>query len=142
MHWVRRQRGIASMVALSLAFKLILAALHVPIAVAATGIAVGGPNDATAAPSLTQLIICTPSGVRTLTLDSDGHPIDGSETPNLAAECGLCSVLHAGLFALAPDTVDLAAPQDVAATLVATRPSACMPTSPRLARGHDPPRLS
>lgn len=122
--------------ALSLVLKLIIAGLHVPMAFA-SGEATGA---STSAPGLTQLIICTPGGVKKLVLDEDGAPSDGPVMPQAALDCGLCSVLQAGLATLASDAADVALPDLIAYAVSPVPHAACTPGAPELARGHDPPK--
>ncbi len=143
VQWFRRQRRYASVIALSIALKLIIAGLHVPMAVAAIGTAGAGDANVGAVPasSFTQFIICTPSGVKTLTLDKNGEPIEVPTAPQALADCGLCSVLHAGLTALAPSAVSVALPHSHLAAVLGAPDAPCTPSAPRLARGHDPPQV-
>ncbi len=143
VRWFRRQRRYVSVIALSLVLKLIIVGLHVPMAVAAVGVGIDGDANAasTQAPSFTQFIICTPRGVKTLTLDENGAPIDVPNAPQATTDCGLCSVLHAGLAALAPEAVSVASPYNTSPALLAAHEAPCTPSAPRLALGHDPPRL-
>jgi len=121
--------------------KLIIAGLHVPMAVAAGGGDTPGAAKAASSQtsSFTQFIICTPRGVQTLTLDANGTPIDVPNAPQVTTDCALCSLLQAGLTALAPAAASVAAPHNISVSLFAAHDAPCSPSAPRLALGHDPP---
>ena len=63
VQWFRRQRRYASVMALSLVLKLIIAGLHVPMALAAFGASAETNAASPQAQSFLQFVICTPSGV-------------------------------------------------------------------------------
>lgn len=143
VQWVRRQRQCALVLVLSLLLKLIVAGLHVPMAVAAAGVGPSGSAQDVSAPtqSLSQLIICTPSGIKTLIFDEDGHPSEAPTAPQVTIDCGLCSVLQAGSAGLTPDQVSATVPQITSVMVVFGRDAPCTPGAPRFARGQDPPQV-
>lgn len=129
------------MMALSLVLKLIIAGLHVPMALAAFGASAEANAASPQAQSFLQFVICTPSGVKALTLDANGNPTDVPAPPQASADCGVCSALQTGLAALGPEAVSIAHPHSNATALVGAHHAPCTPSAPRLARGHDPPQV-
>jgi len=128
-------------VALSLVLKVIIAGLHVPLAVAGVGSADGTPGVAAQSANFAQFIICTPTGIKTFTLDENGDPTEVPTTPHVLADCGVCSVLQTGVVALTPVADIYRLEQSPPAAVSSTHDVLCPPSAPRLARGYDPPRV-
>lgn len=137
MKALRRHRYLPAVVVLSLVFKMLLAGLHAPMAMA------GVADDAqySASSGVIQFVICTPSGLRSVALDGSGKPIDGSDEPLASDACTLCSLLNAGSTTLVATTVDVAPIGYVAYRYALKRDGPCRPSILRSARGYDPPRL-
>lgn len=142
MQWLRRQRYLVALVALSLVLKVMIAGGHVPSAVAASlDQTPASAGETSASTGFSTVVICTPSGLFSVTLDANGDPVDTPGTPAAATDCGLCSALQFGAVALAPDSSVLDAPRPSTTLPLAGPTSACTPKAPRLARGHDPPQI-
>lgn len=116
----------------SLAIRLLIAAVHVPPAIAA---------DADAASFLTQTILCTASGYRVVQLDQDGQPVDPDNAPplNAGVSCPVCTTLSAAPMAPAPPEITLAPPR-LLIDGTPTRLTACVTgRKPLVTGGCDPP---
>lgn len=137
----RRQSWIARVTVVSLLLKLAVAALHMPLALAASPGIEPGAHPSASNTTLTQVVICTPTGLHTLTLDGDGNPVDAPSAPSMAPECGLCSVLNVGLNTTLPEASALAAPVQTTASVAKSHDAVCHPEPLRLAHGYDPPIL-
>lgn len=129
----RSWRTYASAVALvGLAIRLLIAAVHVPPAVAA------GPD---AASLFSQTILCTASGYRMVQLDADGQPVAPDDAPPLDAgtSCPVCTTLSA--TPMAPSPAALAIPLPPAVIAEQTPPLAApeLGRKPLVTRGRDPP---
>jgi len=113
-----------------LAIRLLIAAVHVPPAVA--GVAPG------AAAFLSQIVLCTASGLRIVQLDKDGKPIEpGKSRP--PQSCPICTALSGAPLALAPSAAVLPAPKWVAAFAPERRAALVIGHKPLVVRGRDPP---
>ena len=129
----RSWRRYASAFALvGLAIRLLIAAVHVPPAVAAS------PD---AASLFSQTILCTAAGYRIVQLDADGQPVDPDNPPPLDAgtSCPVCTTLSA--TPLAPLPAALAIPLPPAVIAEQTQPLATpeLGRKPLVTRGRDPP---
>lgn len=124
---------------LSLMLNLAITSLHVPVATAAA--AEPGALPAAVGELGTAVLICTASGVRVVTLDASGDPVPGQHGEAVIADCALCSVLNTATLAPAPDAVSLAAPRSVGFDVANICLPSATPAPPRLARGHDPPKI-
>ena len=115
---------------LGLAIRLAIAALHVPPAVAGAL-----PGD----DFLSQLVLCTSSGLRVVQLDESGQPVDPDQSPSSAPGCPICTSLSAAPFALAPDAVELNVPHTIATALDDRPVLLSVGRKPLVVRGRDPP---
>lgn len=115
-----------------LAIRLLLAAVHVPPAVAA---------DASDQASLfSQIVLCTGSGLRIIQLDKDGKPLDPSKAPGTAQSCPICTSLSHAPLALAPAAEVVPLPQLARAIFLTQRRDALVQRrKPLVTRGRDPP---
>ncbi len=113
-----------------LAFRLLIAAVHVPPAVA--GIAPG------AAAFLSQIVLCTSSGFQVVKLDKDGNPVDPGK-PRPQQSCPICSSLSSAPLAPAPALIVLPRPGHASYALVVERAPLVVGHRPLVVRGRDPP---
>lgn len=143
MQWLRKQRRYTSVVMLSLILKLIISGLHVPMSLAAAGLTTsGGTQDvSSSAQSISQFVICTPTGTKTFILDENGDPVEVPTPSNAATECGLCSLLQAGTPHLTPELITTQPPQLTSVAVHREYDAPCTPSAPQLARGQDPPKV-
>jgi len=118
---------------MGLAFRLLIAAVHVPPAIAA-------PNPEAASP-FSQIILCTASGYRVVQLDENGQPVEPDSSPPLNAgnSCPVCMTLSATPMAPAPTELSLPTPRVVIVTAHRRRSPLVVGHRPLVARGRDPP---
>jgi DUF2946 family protein len=129
----RNWRSYASAFALvGLAFRLLIAAVHVPPAVAA------GPE---AASLFSQTILCTASGYRVVQLDAAGQPVDQDQAPPLDAgsSCPVCMTLSAAPLAPLPSTIAVPPPPIAMAVQPVLYAEPELGRKPLVTRGRDPP---
>ena len=128
--WRRRWTAIALA---SLATRLLIAAIHVPPAAAAT--------DPEAASLFSQIVLCTASGYRVVKLDADGNPLEPDSSPplNAGVSCPVCMTLSAAPLAPSPPEIVIPAPRLVAYAVYERRLALVAGKKPLVARGRDPP---
>jgi hypothetical protein len=80
-----RKRWIARWAIAGLLCQIVLAAWHTPLMALALG-----ANDGPLSPTV---IICTGSGVRQITFDQNGNPVEMPELPNYGKACQICMAL-------------------------------------------------
>jgi len=115
---------------MGLAFRLLIAAVHVPPAAA---------GAQPAAPGLfSQIVLCTASGFRVVQLDENGNPVEPGKSPPQQS-CPICTALSGAPLALAPSMDLLAVPQFAAVFISEYRSALVIGSKPLVARGRDPP---
>ena len=95
-HWRKniRQKWISRWVIAGLLFQVFLSAWHTPL----VALTFAGASD----PFSKSVVICTANGLRTITLDDSGEPIETPILPNYSKSCQICLSL-AGSVAVVPD---------------------------------------
>jgi hypothetical protein len=102
-HGFRRDKAISMLVVVGLVFQAMMAAIMLPMPF--IGYAALASVAANADTFSGSLIICTPEGLKRVTLDENGNPV---EKPLSAGGCAVCNALAATAFAL--PVADIVAP--------------------------------
>jgi Protein of unknown function (DUF2946) len=115
---------------MGLAFRLLIAAVHVPPAAA---------GALPASPGLfSQIVLCTASGFRVVQLDEDGNPVEPGHSPPQQS-CPICTALSGAPLALAP-SMDLLPVAQFADVFISEHRTALVAgRKPLVTRGRDPP---
>lgn len=127
----KRYRWTVRCTVAGLLFQVFLTAWHAPVMAFALG-ADAGPLSRT-------IVICTGDGLRRITLDRDGAPVDTSDIPNLGKTCPVCLSLAAGDAAIEPASACLPAPARAPAFELVHLDEAVTDRRPFVRCGLDPP---
>jgi len=91
-----------------------------------------------ASTSLSQIVLCTGSGLRVVQLDKDGNPVaPGKSRP--PQSCPICTALAGTPLALSPSLDIVPVPKFVALFTSERRIALVTGRKPLVARGRDPP---
>jgi len=130
----RRWRKFGTVFALtSLAIRLLVAALHVPPAMAA--------RSPEAASLFSQIVLCTATGYRVVQLDENGQPTEPGKSPplNAGVGCPICMTLSATPMAPAPTPIIIPPPRLRAVASQERHAPLVIGRKPLVVRGRDPP---
>lgn len=86
------RRKLTHVILASLVLRLVLSVVHLPVLL--MGAVEAGA--ASASGGLQQVVLCTADGLRVVTLDTDGNPIEDDGAPVQVADCAICSLLNSG----------------------------------------------
>jgi hypothetical protein len=111
-HSFRRDKAISMLVIIGLVFQAMMAAVMLPMPL--TGSSALAAERADAGGLSSSYIICTPEGLKRISLDENGNPV---EEPLSSGGCAVCNALAASTFAL--PAMDIVAPVNCADTDVA-----------------------
>lgn len=112
--------------------RLVIAALHVPPALA-------GVLPSNEFPS--QVVLCTASGMWIVQLDENGQPV-GPKLPAIGQDCPVCSTLSSAPLALACDAASIPIPSAAPISVTGHRTALVIGRKPIVVRGRDPPSKS
>ena len=139
MRHLRFQKGVSWLAIVGLLMRVGLGVVFAPMLAAAAD-----ASDRNALSSsfssktdgLRTIVICTGSGLKKITIDADGNPVDGGKIPD---ECPLCTALTGLAVAVPVQLVDMPLPALSASSYEIIADSSLQEEACRRVRNRSPP---